>query len=73
MFREKVKESRDAGMEHLGAKTWRFHRIKVGRIPVDKICQILVEFCVRLIVFKWAVESCLFIVLINFRHVFEHF
>ena len=46
-------------MEHLGAKTWRFHRIKVGRIPVNKICQILVEFCVRLNIFTLAGAICL--------------
>ena len=36
MFREKVKESRDAGMEHLGAKTWKFQRIKERRVQVEK-------------------------------------
>ena len=46
-------------MEHLGAKTWRFHRIKVGRVLVDKTCQILVEFCVRLNIFSLADLICL--------------
>ena len=36
MFREKVKESRDAGMEHLGAETWKFQRIKERRVQVEK-------------------------------------
>ena len=36
MFREKVKESRDSGMEHLGAKTWKFQRIKERRVQVEK-------------------------------------
>ena len=72
MSGKKVNESRDAGMEHFGAKTWQFHRIKVGMILVDKICHILVGFCVRVIIFTLSVAICFLIVLINFRHVFEH-